>query len=294
VIRLLSVIRIGKLFTNVSKVLSGSATPFNGKETYSSVLLTASRIAIFAHYSSRVEISASDAYLISKLKESGYAVVVSTTCTNDAKQHQLLWEQWNHLIDGLLTRHNTGFDFGSWSAALSSLNLGRGDIDQIVLVNNSVYGPLLPLKPIIDELSLRGDFFALTASKEFCPHLQSYFLGFNRAVIVHRDFQKYWHGSFRAESKWLTIFRRELDWENFFTKRGFRSAVLIEETRDFPRNPLTFLWKDLIVQGFPFMKKSLLTHNYDSIDMTNWTEFLVKECPTYNVAFVLEDVTGHS
>ena len=163
-----------------------------------------------------------------------------------------------------------------------------------MLVNNSVYGPFFPLGPIIEKLSSLGDFFALTASREFRPHLQSYFLGFNKPVIDHSDFQKYWSGSFRAKSKWITIFGRELDWEDFFRKRGFHSAVLLEETRSFPRNPLTFLWKDLIVHGFPFMKKSLLTYNYDSIDLTQWTEFLTKECPTYNVALVLEDLKNQS
>jgi hypothetical protein len=49
------------------------------------------------------------------------------------------------------------------------------------------------------------------------------------------------------------------------------------------------LWKDLITQGFPFMKKSLLTHNYDSIDMTHWEDFLMTECPQFEVSLVVQD-----
>ncbi len=293
-IRILSKIYIGKPLALLSKRFFTPDASLETNKSFAVNLSTAPKIAVFAHYSERVEISSSDTFLIEKLKESGFAVVVSTTCTSDAEQHQQLWGQWRHLIDGLITRHNTGFDFGSWSAALSSLNFEQGHVEQIVLVNNSVYGPFFPLGPIIEKLSSLGDFFSLTASREFRPHLQSYFLGFNRTVIDHSDFQKYWSGSFRAKSKWITIFGRELDWEDFFRKRGFRSAVLLEETRSFPRNPLTFLWKDLIVHGFPFMKKSLLTYNYDSIDLTQWTEFLTKQCPTYNVALVLEDLKNRS
>jgi lipopolysaccharide biosynthesis protein len=259
-------------------------------ESFSPALLSASKIAVLAHYSDRVEISASDAYLISQLKASGFAVIISSTCTSDSIEHQQLWEQWHQKIDGLITRENIGFDFGSWSAALSSLDIGNGDIDQIILINNSVYGPLFPLEPIISELCVRGDFFGLTASREFCPHIQSYFLGFNKVVIDHPQFREYWRGSFQGQSKWFTIFRRELAWERFFTKRGFRSAVLIEDSREFPRNPLTFLWKDLISQGFPFIKKSLLTHNYDSIDMSDWESFIAKECPNYDRTLVSHDL----
>ena len=289
IIRVLSLLRIGKLFSFLSRFFLYNETATEVNTSFAPTLLSASKIAVFAHYSDRVEISASDAFLISQLKVSGFAVVVSSTCTSDPMKHQQLWKQWRHKIDGFITRENIGFDFGSWSAALSSLDLSERDINQIILVNNSVYGPLFPLEPMISDLSKRGDFFGLTASREFCPHIQSYFLGFNKVVIDHPEFQKYWRGSFSGESKWLTIFRNEIAWERFFTKRGFRSAVLIEESREFPRNPLTFLWKDLILQGFPFMKKSLLTHNYDSVDMGDWEDFLMLECPDYDPSLVSRD-----
>ena len=289
-IRLLSWLRVGNFLSLLTRIFSRTHRACDTNESYSPTLLNATRIAIFAHYSEQLEISPSDTYLISQLKASGFGVVVSSTCTSDPTKHQQLWEQWCNRIDGLITRENIGFDFGSWSAAIASLQPQSGDIEQIVLINNSLYGPLFPLKPIIEGLSLRGDFFGLTASREFCSHLQSYFLGFNKVVIDHPEFWEYWCGSFTGSSKWFTIFRRELAWENFFIKRGFKSAVLIETTRKFPRNPLTFLWKDLISQGFPFLKKSLFTHNYDSIDMTHWEDFLKTECPQYDVSLVLQDL----
>ena len=290
VIRGLSLLRIGKFFSFLTRISSRKVSAAEVNISFSPALLSASKIVAFAHYSQRVEISASDAYLISQLKASGFAVVVSSTCTSDPMEHQQLWEQWRHEIDGLITRENIGFDFGSWSAALSSLDIGKGGINQIILINNSVYGPLFPLEPMISELCSRGDFFGLTASREFCPHIQSYFLGFNKAVIDHPQFREYWHGSFRGKSKWFTIFRREVAWESFFTNLGFRSAVLIEESRGFPRNPLTFLWKNLISQGFPFIKKSVFTHNYDSVDMADWERFVTEKCPNYDTSLVLDDL----
>jgi lipopolysaccharide biosynthesis protein len=251
---------------------------------------TARKVAVFAHYSSRVEISPSDAYLIECLRSAGYSVIVSSTCTNDPTEHEQLWGQWSGKIDGLLTRPNFGFDFASWSAALMYLRLDELEIEQLVLVNNSIYGPVAPLEPILEDLFSRGDLFGFTGSREFSPHLQSYFLGFNRTVIANPCFKQFWRSSIDSRSKWSTIIHRELTWGRFFVKHGFTSVVFAEETRVFPRNPLTFLWRDLVLNGFPFIKKSLFTHNYDEIDMLGWENFLAKECPNFDSSLISNDL----
>jgi len=253
-------------------------------------LIRAKKVAVFAHYSTKVEISPSDAFFIQSLRNAGYTIIVSSTCTSDSTEHGNLWSQWSSKIDGLLTRPNFGFDFGSWSAAMNHFRLHELDIDQLVLVNNSVYGPIISLDPILEDLFSRGDLFGFTASREFSPHLQSYFLGFNRIVLTHPCFKKFWASTLSGRSKWSTIFRRELTWERFFVKRGFKSVAYMEETRTFPRNPLTFMWRDLVLNGFPFIKKSLFTHNYDEIDMTGWENFLVKECPDFDSTLISKDL----
>jgi lipopolysaccharide biosynthesis protein len=291
-IRFLSFAQIGRLMSIASALTSTEIDRANANVSRNDSLDTASKIAIFAHYSDDSQISNSDAYFISSLREAGFSVVVSSTCTNDPLIHQAIWNQWSDRLDGLITRPNLGFDFGSWSAALSTINLDSQFLQQILLVNNSMYGPLFPLGPMIEELSSNGDFFGLTASQEFSPHLQSYFLGFNRVVITSPMFRMFWEGKFGGRSKWSTIWGRELTWERFFARSGFQSAVLMKQTRSFPRNPLTFLWKDLVSEGFPFMKKSLFTHNYDSIDISDWKSFLRNECPDFDTDLITTDING--
>lgn len=291
-IRLFSLAQIGRLMSIASALTSTEINRATANTSRSNSLDTAERIAIFAHYSDDGQISESDAYFISSLREAGFSVVVSSTCTSDPLIHQAIWDQWNDRFDGLITRPNLGFDFGSWSAALLTINLDSEFLQQILLVNNSMYGPLFPLRPMIEELASRGDFFGLTASQEFSPHLQSYFLGFNRVVIASPAFRQFWGGKFGGRSKWSTIWAHELTWERFFVKRGFRSVVLVPETRNFPRNPLTFLWKELVAEGFPFIKKSLFTHNYDSIDMSDWDSYLRKECPDFDTRLIVAHTTG--
>ena len=83
-IRILSKIYIGKPLALLSKRFFTPDALLETNKSFAANLSTAPKIAVFAHYSERVEISSSDTFLIEKLKESGFAVVVSTTCASDA------------------------------------------------------------------------------------------------------------------------------------------------------------------------------------------------------------------
>lgn len=289
-IRLFSIFRIGRIMSIMSSMSSAVIDHDLVEISFADSLQSSKKIAIFAHYSNDGRISSSDAFFIAHLRESGYSVVISSTATCDPIVHRALWEQWRDRIDGLITRPNMGFDFASWSVALSAMKLDSEALNRIVLVNNSMYGPLFPLEPIIDSLASRGDFFGLTASQEFSPHLQSYFLGFNPVVFRDPAFRQFWEGKFGVKSKWSTIFGRELTWERFFVKEGFRSVILMSGTRGFPRNPLTFLWKELVSDGFPFIKKSLFSHNYDAIDLSDWKSFLREISPNFDTNLITSDL----
>ena len=290
VIRVLSALRVGRIFSVLSLLQRGES-PIIGMHTSSvSSLREAKKVAVVAHYSTKVEISPSDAFLIESLRHAGYSIIISSTCTSDPTEHEELWSQWSGKIDGLITRPNFGFDFASWAGAIMHFDLYGTGTEHLILVNNSIYGPVVPIKPLLDDLFSRGDLFSFTGSREFSPHLQSYFLGFNKKVLNDSCFKEFWSSSFGGRSKWSTIFRRELTWERYFVRRGFSSVVFAEGTRAFPRNPLTFLWRDLVLNGFPFIKKSLFTHNYDKIDTTGWEEFLASECPDFDTKLICNDL----
>ena len=288
--RVLSALRVGRMFSVLSLLQRGESPTIGMNISSVSSLSKATRVAVVAHYSTNVEISPSDAFLIQSLRNAGYSIIVTSTCTCDSTAHEELWSQWSGKIDGLLTRPNFGFDFASWAGAIMHFGLHGPGTEQLILVNNSVYGPVVPINPLLDDLFARGDLFGFTGSREFSPHLQSYFLGFSKRVLDDSCFKEFWDSSFGGKSKWLTIFRRELTWERYFVRRGFNSVVFAEDTRTFPRNPLTFLWRDLVLNGFPFIKKSLFTHNYDKIDTTGWEEFLASECPDFDTTLICNDL----
>ena len=234
----------------------------------------ASRVLVYAHFDPEGVISEADRYMISEFRGLGYAILVVSTAVDTDQQHDALWASIHESIDGLITRPNVGFDFGSWSTGLGVLRLKERAIEQVVLLNNSVYGPMRQLAPILQEVSECGDVFGFVASAEFKRHLPSVFLGFHSGVIHSKAFETFWSSYPVGSWKNITILRAELMLSDYFAKAGFETGCLFQSTACFARNPHTFLYRELITHGFPFLKKSLFLRNYDDIDMSQWSEAL--------------------
>jgi lipopolysaccharide biosynthesis protein len=185
-----------------------------------------------------------------------------------------IWSQFHSVIDCLITRPNEGFDFGSWAAAINSLDLGTKVRGRLVLMNNSVYGPFRPLSEVLSSWNPACEILGMTSSNEFQSHVQSYFLGFRSSACSSSAFRDFWNREFHESNKWLTIVRSEMRWAQYFERNRFSICVKYTADRKFRRNPLTFRWFELLREGMPFLKKSLFSQNYDQIDLTAWEEKL--------------------
>ena len=255
-----------RLLKNSSRVPRDMQSPFSCSPN----LLETRRVAVFAHYDPEPLVSEADLFLIQSLRQAGFAVVVATTAVSTETEHQKLWRELDGRIDGLLARRNSGFDFGSWSTAIGFLHQHNVKIEQLILLNNSVYGPLRSIAEAIKRASGTGDIFGLTASAEFTHHIPSVFLGFNESVIHSREFETFWRTYPDGKWKNLTILRGEMVWEEYFSRHGYKCGSLYQATRKLKRNPYTFFHRELIINGFPFLKKNLFLRNFDDIDMHNW------------------------
>ena len=77
------------------------------------------------------------------------------------------------------------YDFGSWQELIEKI--GREKIetyDELVLANDSCYGPLFELKDLFSNMDGREcDFWGLSSAYRSHIHLQSYFLVLKQSVI---------------------------------------------------------------------------------------------------------------
>jgi rhamnosyltransferase len=104
-------------------------------------------ICIFAHYDRDGIVDQHVLHYLKALKDCGFATVFVTASPIDEASRT---EVGRHCID-CIERENVGHDFGSWPAGLARW---RDRVSgRLLLANDSVYGPLLPLKPQLDRMT---------------------------------------------------------------------------------------------------------------------------------------------
>lgn len=103
-------------------------------------------------------------------------------------------------------RSNEGFDAGAWKEGLLT-HCGFDRLrtyDELVLFNDSFFGPLYPFSEVFDEMNRRKvDFWGLSVHGEvkglgLCPYgyrpryLQTYFLVFGKRMLLAPTFREFW------------------------------------------------------------------------------------------------------
>ena len=89
--------------------------------------------------------------------------------------------------------HN-GKDFGSWQYLMHYIGWKTlENYDEMIICNDSIYGPMTNIEDIFDYMELRNyDFWGLTENYHSNYHLDSYFMVFNQNIIKNCKFQEFW------------------------------------------------------------------------------------------------------
>lgn len=225
-------------------------------------------VAVVAHWDPLGTVPPVDVLLLESLSDSGFQVLLVSTASGDPAS---LAAAAGDRCVAVAARRNVGFDFMSWRRGIEHLGPAVTSLPRLLLLNNSMYGPVRPLAPFLDRAFGPGgpDVVGFTGSREFLPHAQSYALGFGPAALRSRRFADYWPRVRAADGKWGTILGHELRWMRDLTGGPVRGGVVVPAPPQ-PVNPLTLHWRDLLAAGFPFVKRSLFLANYDDVDLTGW------------------------
>lgn len=173
-------------------------------------------------------------------------------------------------------RPNGGLDFGAWQFLLEK-GLAE-NAPYILLANDSVFGPLTPLPPLLQKLGVTHyPAWGLVASRAVTPHLQSWFIGLSHAAFHSPSVQRVFKLPFTDMSRDEIIWHGEL---------GLSVALKAAEiplhaawsdlnrpaSRFFPANPMHTHWRTLVQTGtVPFLKQEVLRDNPFRIPhLTDW------------------------
>jgi lipopolysaccharide biosynthesis protein len=243
----------------------------------------AGRCCIFAHYDPDGIVDPYVVEYLRKLRDLDADILFVTTSETLAPEEVA---KIAPLCREIIQRVNVSLDFGSWNLGIRLLGDDLSNYRQLILSNDSVYGPFRALDPIFREMEARQlDFWGLTESHERGQHIQSYFLVFEKSAIGSEFFRTFWEGFRQQWRKRSLIGKYEVGLSSKARQNSLRFESWISSDRvgSGQKNPTLFFWEKLIRDfGYPFLKTEILKINrFDSPYAQRWRE-IIAACSAYN------------
>lgn len=174
-------------------------------------------------------------YILSKLRKVVNCLVV--VCNYEYIQEGIYNIQ--PYADEIFYRKNIGFDAGAYKDTICKY-LGFEEIDkydELLLVNDSFYGPLYPIEEVFDVMEkVETDYWGLIKAPAgilynqylYDSHIQSYFLAFRKNMLKSTSFKVFWETMDYPDSLGQAVINFELRCNQYFSKLGFRGVALTE------------------------------------------------------------------
>jgi hypothetical protein len=241
-------------------------------------------LALYLHWSPDGRVSPMVLRQLALWRECGFDLVFVTNAP--ARPPERDWSALGACCVLRIHRENVGRDFGGWRDAAAIALAEFGMPEELLLANDSVLGPFLPLAPLVEAWRAGGEgLFGMTESEGGGPHLQSYALLARGAAAV--TLLTTHLAAFRdSRSKWRVVQQGEIGLSRRARAAGLRCAALFgyarltaqvdDATREslgprfanteafarYPLNPCHHLWRVLVERmGFPYLKTELIRRN---------------------------------
>lgn len=128
--------------------------------------------------------------------------------------------------DYYIIKKNEGYDFGSWMVGLHKIIPYMDKLEEIILLNDSVFGPLFDMTPLFEKMQKDPcDFWGIVDSYECAYHLQSFFLCFKQRVLRERVLIDFLNQYQFSNDKSNVIQQGEIGITRFLVARGFKPAA---------------------------------------------------------------------
>lgn len=206
-------------------------------------------------------------YLLINLKrvcQEIYLIVNGTIRKNDLER----LEQYTTKV---YRRENMGYDAGAYKDTFLKFipYADRERYDEIVLMNDTMFGPVFSLEGLWNNLKKEdADFWGLTRHRRkvlsdgsvMNSHIQTYFLVIGKHMLKSPQFTEFWERLPYPENSRTAIDKFELEFTAYFEARGFRSKALMDNLNLFcEENPYIYYSYELISNNIlPFLKKKCL------------------------------------
>lgn len=267
------------------------------------------RLGIYLTYDRQGKIDRYIGYFLKEMRPcvSSLAVVCNMEEISQGEEHI------REYADQIFFRKNMGFDAGGFKDALCSL-IGWDAVleyDEIVLANDSMFGPFRPMREIFGEMDTKeADFWGLTKNGPYQEngtlmyreHIQTFFLVIRSKMLHDPRFMDYWEAMPYFESFHKTIQEYELKFTAYFSSLGYTYDVLADmDANNSPNLENNYCQYSEIScelikkRNFPFFKKKQLADEFELLERNTqenmWQSIkYVEEETDYDVDLIWENV----
>ncbi len=186
------------------------------------------------------EVEEVDDYIIF-LAEQLEAIVRTVVITVNGRLSNQSIEKLCGCSDCVFIRENRGFDCGAYKDTLEN-RLGWDKVreyDELILLNDSCYGPIYPLDSIFEQMDKRElDFWGITEqtpiragnySQTLLPyHVQTYFVVVRKRMLQSVSFSDFWQSVEPSDEYNDTVANFELRFTDYFNARGYQSGAYVD------------------------------------------------------------------
>jgi lipopolysaccharide biosynthesis protein len=246
------------------------------------------RLIIYALWDRRggIEDFVPHALMQLRLHAERIVVVVNGSLTSDGRA------KLAGVCDEVLVRENRGYDIWAHKHAIDHLGTGIEEFDEVILTNDTWFGPVRELEPLFERMDRSSaDFWGMTDHPREEPnpftksgvlpyHLQSYWIAIRRRMLRSDAWAQYWRDLPQMPQYLDAVLTHEALFTERFTANGFVSDVAFP-TADYPTTHPALFNPDLLLQdGCPTLKRRPLFHWPPFLDrhavVGRWTIELVE------------------
>ncbi len=246
------------------------------------------RIGIFSFYDKEEIVDSYIEYLLCQLK----TVVDRLIIVVNGKVNKKGYELFSKYVKEIIIRDNKGFDAGAYADIILNY-LGKDELgkwEELVLCNNTFYGPFIPMTEIFrNMLSKKVDFWGLNiVDRGILNHIQSYFLVFNHNILKDSRFIMYFYNEINIkEDNIKAVYGTfEVGLFVYLKNCGYKFGTYSNtQLHDIYRNPVISIEK----YHLPILKKKCFSVDYNEQLMRLYILKYIMQNTQYNIDFIIQN-----
>ncbi len=243
------------------------------------------RLFLFAAYTPSGSVGDALLYYLRALAALGDVVFCDDAALGPGEQERLK----PFVLHSEALKHGE-YDFGSYKRDFvwASANLKLEEYDFVYLVNDSVFGPLSELKPLLERLESgpQRAFGLVYFPSSYYAHLQSWFIGLGREVFLSGYFREFILGIGAAGDKGAVCELYETGLSRLLVSHGVELGYAFTAPhKTIYNNP-----RRLVRRGLPFIKKSAFTRHNGCLGRE--IAGILRDCPSEAAEAILSEAAA--